>query len=82
MLIGNFSLNIALARAIVSIGIAKGSALGSSLLKNATLFQIALFDLCSIAIVMISMLNRNMIACLTSFTILGFFIRVASPKLM
>lgn len=42
MLIGNFSLNIALARAIVSIGIAKGSALGSSLLKNATLFQIAL----------------------------------------
>lgn len=82
MLIGNFSLNIALARAIVSIGKAKGSALGSSLLKNATLFQIALFDLCSISIVMISMLNRNMIACLISFTILGFFIRVASPKLM
>lgn len=40
MLIGNFSLIIALARAIVSIGIAKGSALGSSLLKNATLFQL------------------------------------------
>lgn len=79
MLIGNFSLNIAPARAIVSIRIAKGSALGSSLLKNATLFQIALFDLCSIAIVMISMLNRNMIACLISFTILGFLHQGCQP---
>lgn len=79
MLINNFSLNIALVRAIVSIEIAKGSALGSSLLKNVTLFQIALLDLCISAIVMISMLNRNMIACLISFAILGFFIRVCQP---
>lgn len=82
MVIGNFSFTIALVGAIVSIGVATGSALGSSLLKNVTLFQIALLDLCSSAIVTIAMLNRNIIACLISIAILGFFTGVAGPKLM
>lgn len=57
-LIGNFSLTIALVGAIVSIGIAMGNTLGSSLLKNVTLFQIALLDLCSSAIVTIAICQQ------------------------
>ncbi|MDF7682332.1 MFS transporter [Lactobacillus sp. ESL0679] len=81
MLIGTFSFTIAIFGAVVSIGTALGSAIGTKLLKDTSLFIIILLDTISGILMLGSMLMQNSIACFIFGAILGFFAGTASPKL-
>ncbi|WEV43769.1 MFS transporter [Lactobacillus sp. ESL0684] len=81
MLVGTYSFTIALFGALDSIGMALGSAIGTKIFKQTSLFIISLLDtLASIAMV-IALLTKNMLACLVFGSLLGFFAGVGSPKL-
>ncbi|WEV63202.1 hypothetical protein OZX69_09420 (plasmid) [Lactobacillus sp. ESL0731] len=74
MLIGTFSFTIAIFGAVVSIGTALGSAIGTKLLKDTSLFIIILLDTISGILMLGSMLMQNSIACFIFGAILGFFL--------
>lgn len=82
MLIGSYSFTIALLGAAAAIGLALGSAVGTKLLKNTSLFQLSLLSTISSAIMAIVILNKNIVFCLILMTTLGFLAGTSSPKLM
>lgn len=82
MLIGSYSFTIALLGAAAAIGLALGSAVGTKLFKNTSLFQLSLLSSISSAIMAIVILNKNIIFCLILMTTLGFLTGTSSPKLM
>ncbi|MDF7637858.1 MFS transporter [Lactobacillus sp. ESL0791] len=81
MLIGTYSFTIAIFGAVVSIGTALGSAVGTKLLKSTSLFVIVLLDTLASVLMLGAMLGKNTIACLIFGAILGFFAGTAGPKL-
>ena len=82
MLIGSYSFTIALLGAAAAIGLALGSAVGTRLLKNTSLFQLSLLSTISSAIMAVVILNKSSILCLILMTTLGFLAGTSSPKLM
>ena len=82
MLIVSYSFTIALLGAAAAIGLALGSAVGTKLLKNTSLFQLSLLSTISSAIMAIVILNKNIVFCLILMTTLGFLAGTSSPKLM
>ena len=82
MLIGSYSFTIALLGAAAAIGLALGSAVGTKLLKNTSLFQLSLLSTISSAIMATVILNKNIVFCLILMTTLGFLAGTSSPKLM
>ncbi|RMC56827.1 MFS transporter [Lactobacillus sp. ESL0261] len=82
MLIGSYSFTIALLGAAAAIGLALGSAVGTKLLKNTSLFQLSLLSTISSAIMAVVILNKSSILCLILMTTLGFLAGTSSPKLM
>ena len=82
MLIGSYSFTIALLGATAAIGLALGSAVGTRLLKNTSLFQLSLLSTISSAIMAVVILNKSSILCLILMTTLGFLAGTSSPKLM
>ena len=82
MLIGSYSFTIALLGAAAAIGLALGSAVGTKLLKNTSLFQLSLLSTISNAIMATVILNKNIVFCLILMTTLGFLAGTSSPKLM
>lgn len=82
MLIGNYSFTIALLGAAAAIGLALGSAVGTRLLKNTSLFQLSLLSTISSAIMAVVILDKSSILCLILMTTLGFLAGTSSPKLM
>lgn len=82
MLIGNYSFTIALLGAAAAIGLASGSAIGTKLLKNVSLFQLSLLSTVNSAVMAIAILNKNIVFCLVLMSTLGFFAGTSSPKLM
>ncbi|WP_305018332.1 MFS transporter [Lactobacillus sp. ESL0228] len=82
MLIGSYSFTIALLGAAAAIGLALGSAVGTKLLKNTSLFQLSLLSTINSAIMAVVILNKSSILCLILMTTLGFLAGTSSPKLM
>ncbi|RHW51709.1 MFS transporter [Lactobacillus bombicola] len=82
MLIGSYSFTIALLGAAAAIGLALGSAVGTKLLKNTSLFQLSLLSTINSAIIAVVILNKSSILCLILMTTLGFLAGTSSPKLM
>ncbi|WEV39741.1 MFS transporter [Lactobacillus sp. ESL0681] len=82
MLLGTYSFTIALFGAVVSIGTALGSAIGTKLLEKTSLFIIILLDTIASTCMIIAMINKNTIACLIFGAMLGFFAGTAGPKLI
>lgn len=82
MLIGSYSFTIALLGAAAAIGLALGSAVGTKLLKNTSLFQLSLLSTINSAIIAVVILNKSSILCLILMTTLGFLAGTISPKLM
>lgn len=82
MLIGNYSFTIALLGAAAAIGLASGSAIGTKLLKNVSLFQLSLLSTVNSAVMAIAILNKNIVFCLILMSTLGFLAGTSSPKLM
>lgn len=82
MLIGSYSFTIALLGAAAAIGLALGSAVGTRLLKNTSLFQLSLLSTISSAIMAVVILDKSSILCLILMTTLGFLAGTSSPKLM
>lgn len=81
MVIGTYSFTIALVGAMVGIGTALGSIIGTNLFKKISLYAVILFANVAGASVIIAILNKNIWACLVTCCFLGFFLGAASPKL-
>ncbi|MDF7671790.1 MFS transporter [Lactobacillus sp. ESL0701] len=81
MIIGTYSFTIALVGAVDSIGMALGSAIGTTLFKKTSLFMISLIDTVFSVGMILAIFSKNIISCLILGSVLGFFAGVANPKM-
>lgn len=82
MLIGNYSFTIAVVSTVAAIGMASGSAIGTKIFKNTSLFLIVLADTIATITLAIAIIYGNIFASLFCLTILGFLAGIVSPKLL
>lgn len=82
MLIGNYSFTIAVVSTVAAIGMASGSAIGTKIFKNTSLFLIVLADTIATITLAIVIIYGNIFASLFCLTILGFLAGIVSPKLL
>ncbi|WP_338201426.1 MFS transporter [Lactobacillus rizhaonensis] len=82
MLIGNYSFTIAVVSTVAAIGMASGSAIGTKIFKNTSLFLIVLADTIATITLAIAIIYGNIFASLFFLTILGFLAGIVSPKLL
>lgn len=82
MLIGNYSFTIAVVSTVAAIGMASGSAIGTKIFKNTSLFLIVLADTIATITLAIVIIYGNIFASLFCLAILGFLAGIVSPKLL
>lgn len=82
MLIGNYSFTIAVVSTVAAIGMASGSAIGTKIFKNTSLFLIVLADTIATITLAIVIIYGNIFASLFCLSILGFLAGIVSPKLL
>ena len=82
MLIGNYSFTIAVVSTVAAIGMASGSAIGTKIFKNTSLFLIVLADTIATITLAIAIIYGNIFASLFCLAILGFLAGIVSPKLL
>ena len=82
MLIGNYSFTIAVVSTVAAIGMASGSAIGTKIFKNTSLFLIVLADTTATITLAIVIIYGNIFASLFCLAILGFLAGTVSPKLL
>lgn len=82
MLIGNYSFTIAVVSTVAAIGMASGSAIGTKIFKNTSLFLIVLADTTATITLAIVIIYGNIFASLFCLAILGFLAGIVSPKLL
>lgn len=82
MLIGNYSFTIAVVSTVAAIGMASGSAIGTKIFKNTSLFLIVLADTTATITLAIVIIYENIFASLFCLAILGFLAGIVSPKLL
>lgn len=82
MLIGNYSFTIAVVSTVAAIGMASGSAIGTKIFKNNSLFLIVLADTIATITLAIVIIYGNIFASLFCLSILGFLAGIVSPKLL
>ena len=81
MLIGTYSFTIALVGAMAGVGAALGSIAGTRLFKNISLYLVVLLANIAATFVCISIMGKQLICCLITYCLMGFFAGTASPKL-
>ncbi len=81
MVIGTYAFTIALIGALMAVGSALGSIVGTMIFKKVSLFVIILFALGSAVWVSLAVLSKQIIFCLITYCLLGFFTGTAGPKL-
>ena len=81
MLIGTYSFTIALVGAMAGVGAALGSIAGTRLFKNISLYLVVLLANVAATFVCISIMGKQLIYCLITYCLMGFFAGIAGPKL-